>query len=44
MIRKIQQEKQQEEKFTIDLSNDGLKNLKPEEIKILSPDTIYRDK
>ena len=31
-------------KFTIDLSNDGLKNLKPEEIKILSPDTIYRDK
>lgn len=31
-------------KFTIDLSDDGLKNLKPEEIKILSPDTIYRDK
>lgn len=31
-------------KFTIDLTNDGLKNLKPEEIKILSPDTIYRDK
>ncbi len=30
--------------FTIDLGDDGLKNLKPEEIKILSPDTIYRDK
>ena len=31
-------------KFSIDLDNDGLKKLKPEEIKILSPDTIYRDK
>ncbi|MBP7281950.1 MAG: FecR domain-containing protein [Leptospiraceae bacterium] len=31
-------------KFSIVLDNDGLKKLKPEEIKILSPDTIYRDK
>ena len=31
-------------KFTIDLDDDPLKNLKPEEIKILSPETIYRDK
>lgn len=31
-------------KFTIDLDNDPLKKIKPEEIQILSPETIYRDK